>query len=176
MGGCTADPPPPVDPSVSVPEVTATPSPTPTPPEAVKPVEPEAMASPETEGAAAAAEYFISLYPYVYATGDLTPWRAMSHPECIFCASVMGNVEAQVAAGEHTTGGLLTFHSVEAVEVSPRMQTARLRITEAAEITLDTNGDEVRRVAERDYFLTVIVEPGSPWTIREVQVDELPAS
>lgn len=177
VGGCTADPPEPVDPSVTVPEVTATPSPTPTtPPEAVKPVEPEAMGLPGTEGAAAAAEYFISLYPYVYATGDLAPWKAMSHPECIFCASVVGNVEAQVAAGEHTTGGLLTFHGVEAVEVSPRMQTVRLRITEATEIVVDRDGAEVRRVEERDHFLTVIVEPGSPWTIREVQVDELPAS
>uniref|UniRef100_UPI0028E56CF7 DUF6318 family protein n=1 Tax=Actinomyces dentalis TaxID=272548 RepID=UPI0028E56CF7 len=36
-------------------------------------------------GAIAAAQYFITLYPYVYATGDLTAFRAMSDATCKFC-------------------------------------------------------------------------------------------
>ena len=42
-------------------------------------------------GAIAAAQYFITLYPYVYATGDLTAFRAMSDATCKFCDSVITN-------------------------------------------------------------------------------------
>ena len=59
----------------------------------------------DADGAIAAATYFISLYPYVYATGDLAAWKAMSDSACIFCASVTGNVDEMIAQGNRTTGG-----------------------------------------------------------------------
>ena len=51
-------------------------------------------------GAIAAAQYFITLYPYVYATGDLTAFRTMSDATCKFCDSVITN-----ATSMHTAGG-----------------------------------------------------------------------
>ena len=42
----------------------------------------------------AVAEYFVLLYPYVYATGDLAEWNALSDPDCKFCASVVDNARA----------------------------------------------------------------------------------
>lgn len=56
------------------------------------PEKPARMSENSPEGAVAAAEYFISLYPYVYATGDLTEWDAMSEESCVFCSSVHDNV------------------------------------------------------------------------------------
>ena len=56
------------------------------------PEKPARMGENSPEGAVAAAEYFISLYPYVYATGDLTEWDAMSEEGCVFCGSVHDNV------------------------------------------------------------------------------------
>lgn len=56
------------------------------------PEKPAAMSENTPEGAVAAAEYFISLYPYVYATGDLTEWDAMSEDSCVFCQSVHDKV------------------------------------------------------------------------------------
>ena len=56
------------------------------------PDKPAQMSENSPEGAVAAAEYFISLYPYVYATGDLTEWDAMSEEGCVFCGSVHDNV------------------------------------------------------------------------------------
>lgn len=56
------------------------------------PEKPTAMSENSPEGAVAAAEYFISLYPYVYATGDLAEWDAMSEDRCVFCTSVHDNV------------------------------------------------------------------------------------
>src|SRR5699024_1566611 len=52
------------------------------------PQRPEAMERDDVEGAIAAAEYFLSLYEYVYASGDLTEWRKMSQDSCIFCEDV----------------------------------------------------------------------------------------
>src|SRR5450756_2482983 len=73
---------------------TASPSPTasPTPDASVKPVRPAAMDQVNAAGAEAVAAYFLNLYPYVYATNDLTEWKALSHAECVFCKSVIDNV------------------------------------------------------------------------------------
>src|SRR5450830_1923187 len=108
--GCTPDPgpTPSTSPSAVVsPTVTPMPTSTPTPDASVKPERPEAMDQADSAGAEAAAVYFLQLYAYVYATNDLAEWRALSHPECIFCASVITSVEEQVAAGNRSEGGLV---------------------------------------------------------------------
>lgn len=46
----------------------------------------------DATGAQWAAIYFISLYPYVYATGDLTEWKEMSESSCGFCQNVIDKV------------------------------------------------------------------------------------
>lgn len=52
----------------------------------------EGMDEHSSYGASQTAVYFLSLYPYVYATGDLTAWQDMSQDTCIFCNSVITNV------------------------------------------------------------------------------------
>ncbi|MGV8967187.1 MAG: DUF6318 family protein [Cellulomonas sp.] len=84
---------------------TTTPSAGPAP--VAPPERPAAMDSNDADGAIAAATYFISLYPYVYATGDLAEWKAMSDPACIFCASVSNHVDEMVAKGNRLTGGMV---------------------------------------------------------------------
>ena len=64
-----------------------------------EPQRPEGMDEFTPQGAAATAEYFLSLYPYVYATGDLGAWQAMSDPDCNFCNTVAEKVTARHAAG-----------------------------------------------------------------------------
>lgn len=68
----------------------------------------------DLEGATAAARYFLELYPYAYNTGDLAAWKAMSHPDCIFCASVVERVEALHAQGGYETGGDVVWLEVTA--------------------------------------------------------------
>ena len=65
-----------------------------------KPERPAGMDELSPEGLRLAGEYFMSLYPYVYATGDLSDWQAMSDPECGFCNSVINNVTEL-----HSSGG-----------------------------------------------------------------------
>ena len=65
-----------------------------------KPERPAGMDEQTPEGAAAAATYFLSLYSYVYATGDLSLWQAMSTPDCEFCRLVAERVSTL-----HESGG-----------------------------------------------------------------------
>ena len=65
-----------------------------------KPERPAGMDELSPEGLRLAGEYVLALYPYVYATGDLSDWQAMSTPECGFCNSVITNVTEL-----HSSGG-----------------------------------------------------------------------
>jgi hypothetical protein len=85
----------------STPAVSASPSPSvPTRPE-----RPDAMERDDAKGAAAAAEYFIELYPYVMATGDTEEFEAMSHRACGFCDELARQASAIQAANEVFVGG-----------------------------------------------------------------------
>ncbi len=64
------------------------------------------MEQPGADGAAAAATYFMSLYPYVLATGDLAAWDAMSAPDCDFCNNTRTEVERLRAAEQRNLGGI----------------------------------------------------------------------
>ncbi|MFI2361431.1 DUF6318 family protein [Promicromonospora sp. NPDC019610] len=102
---CTGSPP---DPDVS-PAPTGDPTPaasaSPSPSAPAKPERPEAMKRKDAAGAAAAAEYFIELYPYVMATGDTEEFEAMSHRACGFCSDALAQAE-RIAADDWTyTGG-----------------------------------------------------------------------
>ncbi|MFF8346246.1 DUF6318 family protein [Cellulosimicrobium funkei] len=92
VAGCTGGgepaPSPPVETSAEA-SVTETPEPEPTTTGPPKPERPAAMERDDAEGAAAAAEYFLELYPYVMATGDTADWEAMSHSQCDTCSDFL---------------------------------------------------------------------------------------
>lgn len=105
LTACTGSP---RDPDASasptgVPTPAATASPSPSLP--AKPERPDAMKRTDAEGAAAAAEYFIELYPYVMATGDTEEFEAMSHRTCGFCAELASQARAIQDEGETFRGG-----------------------------------------------------------------------
>lgn len=107
LGGCsTAAPEVEKTPSVvsEAPSPTSTPTPTPTGP--VKPERPADMDRTDEVGAAAAATYFLELYPYVMATGDLEEWERISLVDlCEFCVKVSADVASQQAARTTYSGG-----------------------------------------------------------------------
>jgi len=104
----------------------STPTASPTPDVSVKPVRAAAMDQVSAAGAEAVAVYFLNLYPYVYASNDLTEWKALSHPECVFCKSVIDNVEKQVAAGTRTEGRLVTTERIDTVPISSELFSVRM--------------------------------------------------
>ncbi|MGM7424065.1 DUF6318 family protein [Cellulosimicrobium sp. CpK407] len=108
VAGCTGGGGPGPSPSVDEPVVSSpSESPAPTPGETgpVKPERPAAMDRDDAEGAAAAAEYFLSLYAYVLATGDTAEWDAMTWAEtCTFCTSVRDRASDVRANDDSFTG------------------------------------------------------------------------
>ena len=99
-------------------------SPTPTPSTAATsdatdpPERPAEMSTPSAEGAAAAASYFVSLYPYVFATGDLAEWNAMSADDCKYCLNTRASVEDQLARGVRGDGSEISVLSATGSELT----------------------------------------------------------
>jgi hypothetical protein len=82
-------------------------------PEVEKPMPPDAMRRDDVAGAEAAAQYFLQLYPYVYATGDVAEWKAMSHPDCVFCDGVASRATEIHDSGGRQIGGSLVINRVD---------------------------------------------------------------
>lgn len=126
----------------------------------------------DIEGAIAAAQYFLELYPYAYNTGDLTAWKAMSHPECIFCASVVENVEELHAAGGYQTGGEIEW-----------VETNAYRLDASGKFSVDAIAQQFPTTEQRDGISEVISEGGrarlyidlqreGDWLVRGVDVKD----
>jgi len=128
-------------------------------------------------GAEAVAVYFLQLYPYVYATNDLTEWRALSHPECVFCASVITNVEEQIATQRRSTGGLVAIATVASTEVDPgKWWSVDVDLTQDPSLTYDAAGAVVDEVPETvAYHMDIaVIREGDVWLIRELSHERVP--
>ncbi|MFI2753939.1 DUF6318 family protein [Cellulomonas sp. P22] len=171
--GCTSSTDP--SPSPTVTEAVATPTPTPTPTSTAspKPERPAAMNDVTVEGAIAAATYFISLYPYVYNTGDLTEWNTLSHPECIFCASVKDSVVEMQARGESQTGAATSVSASQGVEIDPTSYSVELDVTQGPWSVVDSSGVTVREDVQAHPYrmLLVVVHDEAVWRMRAVQYE-----
>ena len=173
LAGCSGDPGPTPVPSVTeevTPSPTATPTPTPTPDASVKPERPAAMDVADSAGAEAAAVYFLQLFGYVFATNDLAEWRPLSHPECIYCADVIRQVEEQAAIGVHTVGGLITVSETSSMEVETgRWWSVEAEIVQHSSQDFDASGQVVREVPEKSFHMDLaVVFEGEHWVIRAV--------
>ena len=102
------------------------------------------MGAPGAEGAAAAASYFISLYPYVFATGDLSEWDALSEADCKYCQNVRASVEDQLARGVRGEGSEITVITADGTEIAHGdAYAADLEITQAPSFEVTSDGTRV---------------------------------
>lgn len=162
LTSCTgqAEDPPTTTPATSAaPSPSATPTDTPTPDAATPPERPD-MSQVDAATAEAVAVYFMELYPYIFATGDLTDWDALSHPECIYCADVSSAVAA-LTAEDLSDGGVVDLLEVSSTETTPGswwlVQIALRQGTAAG-------GDGVIYDAA-----VIVVHEGAGWLIRGVE-------
>ena len=137
-----------------------------------KPERPAGMDELSPEGLRLAGEYFMSLYPYVYATGDLSDWQAMSDPECGFCNSVITKV-----SGMHAAGGWADPVPYEVVaesygvsEEDPNVWGVTFHITHGAGVRHDGSGGTSTVKAEDLTFMVQMRWTGQTWITEEGQM------
>lgn len=168
LGACSSDQPP-----------TQTPAPTPvtTGSPTGAPVRTAEMDRDDLDGAKAAARYFIELYPYVYNTGDLDVWRAMSHPECVFCASVVENVEELHADGGYLVGGGVAFESVtgHAPVEGNEFHTVDMTLRQEDGTRYASDGSIISEATGGHLSATVVLgRSADAWVVRGVSTEVLP--
>ncbi|WP_413452379.1 DUF6318 family protein [Georgenia phoenicis] len=149
-----------------------TPAPGPTPwPEPTRPAE---MDRDDIEGAKAAAQYFLELFPYVYATGDLSDWESMSGPDCRFCASVVEDVTALAAQDGYGLGGEVQISDVRAAP--PDEEFAHFRVgvkaIEAPSWSYSSSGELLDSTDGGEVLYTVAVMREEDWIIRAIALEE----
>ena len=122
-------------------------------------------------GAIAAAQYFITLYPYVYATGDLTAFRAMSDATCKFCDSVITN-----ATSMHTAGGWVdpwehhtTFTSITADVSTPNRYVVELHVVSDEHVSHSMGEPpHINELIQGPVLIQVLWKDGAGWIIEGV--------
>ncbi len=179
-GGSTST----VDPTTPAPGATVsrTPAPAPTPtvteiPSAdefdatVPPTRPRALDGPPSEeNAKEVAIYFMSLSPYVFATGDFQEWNALSGESCKYCASTVAQVEDERGAGKQRTGNRLEMRDSQSVEMHQKNNQYIVGITmkehEGQLLRADGTVEE-----DTNYVLDVRVELLVTWTGARWSID-----
>lgn len=165
----------------SVPTSSVEPTPTPTPtisavPHAA-PTRPAEMEQGDERGAAAAARYFLELFPYVMSSQDLTTWSSVTASDCNYCDQVVGWVEADVAAEHRYIGGEVELGEVVVLPQDPTVGgfTVQIPFTQSGAQILDASGDEVRSDASYSTiaFVDVLFTP-SGWSLVELSTAEEP--
>ncbi|MDO8106028.1 DUF6318 family protein [Isoptericola sp. b441] len=163
VGGCTArgQAPSPTAPMASarravMPPTTAAPS----PPRPTEPAKPTGWTRGGDDDAVAAARYFLDLYNYVRATGDLTEWDALSDPGCEFCANTHTRVAEVYQAGGRLDGGTVAVSDGALIDYTPELHVHSVQFAYTASPTteFDRSGGAVRTAPEGGGY--VVVEVG----------------
>ena len=170
---------------------TASPMPSPTPSQAapapsptraadeqdvtVPPERPAALGGPGTEeNAKAVGRYFLSLFPYVVATGDLTAWDALSGQSCTYCSSVREFVTEIHDAGHHGEGGAFELGFTSGFDVGGGDFVVGIEYIETPSQTVAADGTVVEDFPETLSYKAnfSLTWTGTTWVVNGVQVDD----
>ena len=134
-----------------------------------KPERPAGMDEFTVEGAVATGEHYLSLYPYMYATGDLSDWQAMSTPDCGFCNNVINNVTEL-----HSSGGWgdpwqqeVVAESYGVSEEDPNVWAASFHFSHSESLDHDGTGGTSTVKAEDLAFVLQMRWTGQTWIVEQ---------
>jgi hypothetical protein len=155
--------------------VTTVPSPSEVENAAIAPSRPKALeAEPSEEAAEAVGIYFLKLFPYVNATGDVAVFKVLSDRRCKFCASVLSGVKEATNLGHRDVGGAISLEGVQTrTTVDGKSYTVFIDLVQSASRTVDESGATVKRFpGPKGLRATLVVHrSASRWTVRGVQID-----
>ena len=172
LTGCAPDPTPPA-PSTTAPTA-ATPTPTASlPAPAPSPTRGTSMGKDDEAGAVAAVDYFLALYAYTESTQDTASWRVISHPDCVFCTSVLDDVATQRAHGRITRAHPMVVTSREVKNLNPLAYEVAVTVTKEPDELWSTSGDLVDAGSDLGGGLDVIVVYQiDQWIVRAVSTSD----
>ncbi|WP_198303468.1 DUF6318 family protein [Cellulomonas sp. PSBB021] len=191
LAGCTAEgaarPEPTTTSATPVPTPTVSPSPTPSsspsaaptsgPDQDVTkpPARPAALDGPATEdNAIAVGKYFMSLFPFIIATGDYAEWDALSGPDCQFCASSRERAAKIHEAGNHGTGGAMDIGLGTVATDRDGSFLVGIQLVEHGSQTVDSDGNVIEDFpGDMTLRASMKLSHGADgWTVDGVQVEQ----
>ena len=116
---------------------------------------------PSEETVGEAARYFVALFPYIFATGDLAQWESVSGSDCEWCADIADIVRKDVAAGKRREGGRMDIQDVQVFHDRDEMYYAVIRLKEQPSRVLAADGSVVETT---DFVQDAKLEVGLGWT------------
>lgn len=161
-------------------ETTAAPSPPPSPATSLpapapSPTEPPEMTRDDETGALAAARYFVDdLYRYTESTQDTDSWTAMSHDSCIFCRSVLDDVNSLRGGRRLVYPAAVRVQSQSVKRLNPLAYTVTLDVLTGPDEVWSLDGTPVGTGSQHTGRMTlVMVNQQKRWLTREVQLDQV---
>lgn len=127
---------------------------------------PEAARAQDHLGATAFVRHWWDQFNVAYASGDATALRAISTQECVFCQSVIDDVEARAAAGERTEGGEISVLDVAAppdVEAQPAYRVIGVAAQAAGAVRVPGQVEPDLIEPSRQSFDVLVVRDGDHW-------------
>ena len=122
----------------------------------------------------AAATYFMTrLLPYTVTTQDTAAWQAMSHNDCIFCASTVQRTAA--LRKQHRTAEIAPVRVVRTSSevVGPAAFGVFLDIETGPDLTFADDGSLVRRDPVTSGRASVgVIHQGTSWIVLGVELVE----
>ncbi|WP_136313436.1 DUF6318 family protein [Actinomyces procaprae] len=125
-------------------------------------------------GAADAATYFLELFPYVFATGDLDAWKNMSDDDCEFCNSVADDVYERHEAGGWVDpwGQEITPLEWWTDQEDPNRYVVRSQIVSEAHTAHSGDGTQSTVETADDILLIQLYWTTSDWHIEAVEATQ----
>lgn len=140
------------------------------------PQRPGNMDENSSEGAIATATYVVQLYPYVYATGDLEQWKAMSQQDCLFCNSVITNVGKLHEAGGWKNPWTHTITQTGYADPGPGSEYSRVDVVFDQEASYSYDGTgappDVSEPATGTLLILAMKYVDGHWIVRGGQVEQ----
>lgn len=128
---------------------------------------------PSEETAAEVGRFYVSLLPYVFATGDRQDLEGLATDDCDWCADVSDAVREEQAAGRHRVGGRIEVIDVQGFDNSGGNYLAVVRVREHPSEVVDAHGNVVEQydTVQEAKLQVGLIWADDSWAVDGVAVD-----
>ena len=122
-----------------------------------------------------AASYFMSLFPYVFATGDVTEWDDLRGESCEYCAGIRDIADGYIRDGKRSVGGQIVVSNVQGFQEKDNSYVVSVRLTQKPSYDVDSTGavvDENAATVEAKAEMRIVWVSGG-WRVDAVDMTVL---